>query len=195
MLCGIDWVTKNAGQIDVANMSLGDFGADDGNCGRTDQDPMHLAICNSVAAGITYTVSAGNDAEDARVEVPAAYREVLAVSAMGETDGFRGGHGPASCEGSRDDGLSVFSNFGSVVDIAAPGDCIVSTYVGNQLWRLSGTSMAAPHAAGAAALWRAGHPNATPAQVRAAILGAREPWSLYDDPDGFDEGVLDVSTF
>jgi subtilisin len=195
VLCGVDWVTKNAGQIDVANMSLGGFGADDGNCGRTDQDALHLAICNSVAAGITYTVAAGNDAEDGRVHVPAAYREVLTVSSMGETDGLTGGHGSASCEGSRDDGLSVFSNFGPAVDVAAPGDCIVSTYTGNQLWRMSGTSMAAPHVAGAAALWRAGHPNATPAQVRAAILGAREPWSLYDDPDGLDEGVLDVSTF
>jgi subtilisin len=195
MVCGIDWATKNADSIDVANLSLGDFGADDGNCGRTDQDPMHYAICNSVAAGITYAVSAGNDSADARSQVPAAYQEVLAVSSMGDTDGLKGGHGPASCEGTPDDGLSVFSNFGAVVDIAAPGDCVVSTYPGNQLWRLSGTSMAAPHVAGAAALWRSGHPNATPAQVRAAILGARERWSLYGDPDGTDEGVLDVAGF
>ena len=63
VLCGVDWVAKNADQIDVANMSLGDIGADDGKCGRTDQDPLHLAICNSVAAGVTDSVSAGNDAE------------------------------------------------------------------------------------------------------------------------------------
>jgi subtilisin len=55
--------------------------------------------------------------------------------------------------------------------------------------------MAAPHIAGAAALWRAGHPRATPAQVRTAILGARQPWSLLGDPDGIDEGVLNVATF
>jgi subtilisin family serine protease len=195
VVCGIDWATKNADRIDVANMSLGDLGADDGNCGKTDQDPMHLAICNSVAAGITYVVSAGNEAHDAGIQVPASYAEVMTVSSMGDTDGLRGGLGPASCEGSRDDGLSVFSNFGPAVDVAAPGDCVVSTFPGNQLWRMSGTSMAAPHVAGAAALWRVVHPDATPAQVRAAILGAREHWSLFDDPDGVEEGVLDVSGF
>jgi subtilisin family serine protease len=195
IVCGIDWATKNAGKIDVANVSLGDFGGDDGACGTTDEDPMHYAICNSVAAGITYSVSAGNDSADAGSQVPASYPEVLAVSSMGDTDGLKGGQGPASCEGTPDDGLSVFSNFGAVVDIAAPGDCVVSTYPGNQLWRMSGTSMAAPHVAGAAALWRVGHPNATPAQVRAAVRGAREHWSMPGDPDGIDEGVLDVATF
>src|SRR3954454_7293147 len=162
-------------------MSLGDFGGDDGNCGRTDEDPMHLAICNSVAAGITYVAAAGNDTEDSGTSVPAAYSEVLDVSAMTDTDGLKGGRGPAGCWNTPDDGLSFFSDFGSVVDIAAPGDCIVSTFPGNQLRVMSGTSMATPHVAGAAALWRAGNPNATPAQVRAAILGARERWPLFND--------------
>ena len=61
VICGIDYVTANAAKIEVANMSLGGAGTDDGNCGNTNNDAMHQAICASVAAGVTFVVAAGND--------------------------------------------------------------------------------------------------------------------------------------
>ncbi|MGH3336543.1 MAG: S8 family serine peptidase, partial [Nocardioides sp.] len=73
VICGIDYVTSHASEIEVANMSLGGAGTDDGNCGNTNQDAMHKAICRSVSAGITYAVAAGNDSEDAANSTPAAY--------------------------------------------------------------------------------------------------------------------------
>lgn len=68
VVCGIDWVTKNAAKlaIKVANMSLGGGGSDDGNCGNTNNDAMHKAICSSVAAGVTYVVAAGTAARTSR---------------------------------------------------------------------------------------------------------------------------------
>ncbi|HZA90455.1 MAG TPA: S8 family serine peptidase, partial [Solirubrobacterales bacterium] len=71
VICGIDYVTANAGQIDVANMSLGGGGSDDGNCGNTDGDAMHQAICDSVVAGVTYAVAAGNDHQNSSGFTPA----------------------------------------------------------------------------------------------------------------------------
>ena len=81
ILCGIDWVTANSGLlgIKVVNMSLAGSGTNDGNCGRTNGDAVHLAICNSVAAGVTYTVSAGNNSADAADFAPANFDEVIAV--------------------------------------------------------------------------------------------------------------------
>ena len=63
VICGIDWVTANASRLNikVANMSLGGGGSDDGNCGNSNADALHKAICRSVAAGVTYVVAAGND--------------------------------------------------------------------------------------------------------------------------------------
>ena len=72
--------------ISVANMSLGAKGQDDGNCGKTKKDAVHLAICNSVAAGVVYVVSAMNSATDFQDTVPAAYDEVLTATAMTDTD-------------------------------------------------------------------------------------------------------------
>ena len=100
VICGIEWVTATrldadpSNDIEVANMSLGGPGLDDGNCGRTKHDPIHLAICNSIAAGVTYVVAAGNDASDLAGTVPAAYDEVLTVSAMQDLDGAPGGLTP-----------------------------------------------------------------------------------------------------
>jgi hypothetical protein len=87
LLCGIEWVTSTRtdnnprNDIDVANLSLGGVGTDDGDCGRTDGDILHQAVCKSVAEGVTYVVAAGNNHEDASTLVPAAYGEVITVSA------------------------------------------------------------------------------------------------------------------
>ena len=130
VICGVDWVTAHADVIDVANMSLIDNGFDDGNCGRTNGDPLHLAICRSVAAGVTYAVAAGNASSDASVFVPAAYPEVITVSAIADFDGKPGGLAPQfpGCLTETDDTFAFFSNFGPAVDLAAPGVCILSTW-------------------------------------------------------------------
>src|SRR3954447_23141610 len=100
-LCGINWVTANAAAlgIGVANMSITGSGADDGNCGNTKGDSEHKAICSSVAAGVSYVVSAGNAKTDFARSVPAAYPEVLTVTAMSDTDGLPGAVGGGARRG------------------------------------------------------------------------------------------------
>ncbi len=210
LLCGIEWVTSTRtdddpkNDIDVANLSLGGVGTDDGNCGKSDNDILHQAVCKSVAAGVTYIVAAGNEHEDASHLIPAAYDEVITVSALADSDGRSGGEGGSpSCRADEDDTLANFSNYGSVVDITAPGLCIFSTVPkdaeisdGSGYGTLTGTSFAAPHVAGAAALWISKHPRATPAEVRSALLAAgNDRWNSDDDPDGHKEPLVDVSSF
>jgi len=196
IVCGIDYVTSKAGQIDVANMSLTGGGSDDGNCGNTNNDTEHRAICASVAAGITYVVAAGNNASNAANSIPAAYDEVMTVSALADFNGLPGGGAAATCSSDQDDTFASFSNFGPDVDIIAPGVCIYSTTSGSSYATMSGTSMASPHVAGAAALYRAVNPTASPAQVRQALLSAGNTgWTNSDDPDGIKEPLLNVATF
>lgn len=210
LLCGIEWVTStrydndSKNDIDVANLSLGGVGTDDGNCGKSDNDVLHQAICKSVEAGVTYVVAAGNDHEDASTLIPAAYSEVITVSAVADADGRSGGAGGSpACRADEDDTLANFSNYGSVVDIAAPGVCIFSTMPkdaeigdGSGYGTLTGTSFAAPHVAGAAALWISKHPGASPAEVRNALIAAGSfDWDNKDDPDGYKEPLVDVSSF
>jgi subtilisin family serine protease len=210
LLCGIEWVTSTRtdsnprNDIDVANLSLGGVGTDDGHCGETDNDMLHQAVCKSVAAGVTYVVAAGNDHEDASRLVPAAYNEVITVSALADADGRAGGSGGSpSCRADEDDTLANFSNYGAAVDIIAPGVCIYSTMPvdGTTLGdsggygTLTGTSFAAPHVAGAAALWVSKHRHDSPAQVRNALIAAgNSDWNGKDDPDGVKEPALDVSS-
>jgi subtilisin len=136
VICGIDWVTRNAAslKIKVANMSLGGGGSDDGNCGNSNADALHKAICGSVGAGVTYAVAAGNSNVDFAGFVPAAYNEVLTVTAMADFNGLPGGGAAAICLSDVDDTSAYFSNFtlpGSSDEghtIAAPGVCINSTW-------------------------------------------------------------------
>jgi subtilisin len=197
VICGIDWVTANAGIVQVANMSLGEAGAataSDADCGNANNDPLHMAVCLSARAGVTYVVSAGNSYADASGAVPAAYDEVITVSALDDRDGTPGDSGappqPSFCSHGREDYLAEFSNFGAVIDISAPGVCILSTVRGGSYGESSGTSMAAPHVAGAAALYKGTNPTSTPAQVRAALIAAWEPGPILGDPDTFPEGVV-----
>ena len=196
VVCGIDYVTAHASEIEVANMSLGGVGSDDGNCGFTNGDIEHQAICASVAAGITYAVAAGNDAGNAAGHVPAAYDEVITVSALADFNGQPGGGAPATCRPDVDDTFADFSNFGADVDLIAPGVCILSTWKGGTYNTISGTSMATPHVTGAAALYKATHPTATPAQVKAALHAAgTSNWFTNTDPDSTHEPLLNVATF
>lgn len=143
VIAGIDWVTRNSLKIDVANLSLGCF---------CHSNALHKSIQKSISKGVSFVVAAGNTASDASNFEPSSYPEVIAVSAIADTDGKCGGLGPSSDSGV-DDSFASFSNFGSVIDIAAPGVNILSTYKGGTYAVLSGTSMASPHVAGAIAVY------------------------------------------
>ncbi|MEP7159058.1 MAG: S8 family serine peptidase, partial [Chloroflexota bacterium] len=197
IVCGIDWVTaqrdprtRSRPLIEVANMSIS-FGV-----GRNGQsqcgdgtDAIHQSICRSVGRGTVYVVAAGNDARNTRRNRPAAYDEVITVSAMADYDGRGGGRGKSSdsCpywSPERDDAFTDFSNYGAAVDLIAPGRCVLSTYMGKRYSWMSGTSMAAPHVAGAAAIYRAMYPRAKPSQVKLALIAAgRYDWRVATDPD------------
>lgn len=147
---GIDWVAQNASGPSVANMSLGG-----GASSATDQ-----AVENAVNSGVTFVVAAGNENRNACLGSPA--REETAITVGSTTSS---------------DGRSSFSNFGTCVDIFAPGSSITSAWhTSNSATNtISGTSMASPHVAGVAALYLDAFPNATPFQVAAALIEAAQP--------------------
>ena len=191
LLCGIDWVARNAAALGIttANMSISGTGSDDGQCGRANRDAQHVAVCNVVAAGVTFVASAGNSGRGFGTTIPAAYREVLTATAMNDADGLPGGRGTAfGCKTTeKDDRFSTSSNFAvtsadAAHVIAAPGTCIVSSKAGGGTATYTGTSQAAPHVAAAVATCRSVDgpcaglaPAAVIAKVRAlssAVTGA-----------------------
>jgi len=200
VICGIDFVTSkapaNGGPITVANMSLGGGGTSDNNCGNSNNDALHKAVCRARDAGVTIVVAAGNSGADAAGFVPAAYDDaVITVSALADSDGVEGGLGAGTSYGA-DDTFASFSNYGTVVDIGAPGVWIYSTWIKNGYKTISGTSMASPHVAGAAALYIATHPGASWSTVRDALVTSGEPLgSGHSDPGGkHPEPVLRADT-
>jgi subtilisin family serine protease len=147
VIAGIDWVTGNhaSGAPAVANMSLG------GGANST----LDQAVRNSIADGVTYAVAAGNSNTDACTTSPARTAEAITV---GATDSG--------------DNRASFSNFGTCLDIFAPGVSITSSWNTSDTATntISGTSMATPHVTGAAALYLAGNPSASPQTVRNALV-------------------------
>ncbi|HYM13958.1 MAG TPA: S8 family serine peptidase [Dehalococcoidia bacterium] len=207
LIAGIDWVTANAAAdgIRVANVSLTAAGTNTATCGvsgMTVVDPLHQAICNSVAAGVVYAVAAGNSGVDASNSVPAAYPEVVTVSAVADSDG-QGDHAGATTPFGADDTFASFSNFGSSVRLAAPGVDILSTVPtdGCQFCDPSGyaiesgTSSASPHVAGAVAEYVALHSGVSTtggpgvlAAAAQAVIAAAKPQASFcgfsGDPGG-----------
>lgn len=187
VICGIDYVTANAARygIKVANLSLGGGGTSDNNCGNTNGDALHQAICRSVAAGVTYVVAAGNSSANTSNSVPASYNDaVITVSALSDSDGKSGGLGFATSYGA-DDTFASFSNYGNAVDIGAPGVNIYSTWKGGSYNTISGTSMATPHVTGAAALYIASHASSTWTQIKDGLISLGESLNFgHSDPTG-----------
>jgi subtilisin family serine protease len=203
-VCGLDWIAAQRDPASPArplfesvNMSVAKSGRDDVNCGLTNKDVLHQAICRLVSSGVTVVAAAANDSSSASTRVPAAYNEVITVSALADTDGKPGGLGGNRCYSwgtyDVDDTFASFSNYGSDVDLIAPGKCIWSTVPSGYRYS-SGTSMAAPHVAGAVALLKSSRPGLTPAEVREALqyLGTLN-WRTSTDPDRYHERLLDVT--
>jgi subtilisin len=177
VLCGIDFVDSRSpahgGPIRVANMSIGAEGTDDGSCGSVDDDAIHDAICRTAADGVLFVAAAGNANANLANQIPAAYDEVLTVTAVADFDGKSGGFGPPTCRSDVDDTVADFSNFTVVGGgdephtIAGPGVCIKSAWKDGGYRKISGTSMATPHVTGMAALCIAsgGCEGLTPGQI------------------------------
>jgi aqualysin 1 len=150
VIAGVDWVTANHAANSVANMSLG-AGA---------SSALDNAVANSIASGITYGIAAGNGnrggvAQDACTTSPARVPSAITVGATDKTDT-----------------KAKWSNYGTCLDIFAPGVSITSSWYTSTtaINTISGTSMATPHVVGVAALYVGGHPGSSPAQVRDAIV-------------------------
>jgi subtilisin family serine protease len=186
---GIEYAIKHADEIDVLNISIE----------NPNSPALNSIIDEAVKAGITVVVAAGNYGKDASLTSPANDPNVLTVSAIADSDGVCGAVGPdlfvsGDNATSTDDSFAYFSNFGPVVKIAAPGVNVLSTYTGNGYAVDSGTSMAAPYVTGAAALYKAQQPNAMPAEVMKAVMGAGSTQGTVCDGSahGYFTGDLDT---
>ncbi len=162
VMAGVDWVTQHATLPAVANMSLG------GGFSAT----LNQAVTNSIAAGVVYSIAAGNSSADACTESPSSTPNAIVVGATAINDSW-----------------ASFSNFGTCVKIDAPGVNITSAWIGTNpnnattnTNTISGTSMATPHVTGASALYLQANPGSTPAQVRSALTSNATSGALSGVP-------------
>ncbi|BBC37717.1 Aqualysin-1 [Streptomyces graminofaciens] len=167
VIAGIDWVTNNHSGPSVANLSLG------GSASST----LDTAVRNSIASGVTYAVAAGNSSANASSYSPARVTEAITVGATTSTDA-----------------KASYSNYGSVLDIFAPGSSITAGWYTSDTATntISGTSMATPHVAGAAAVYLAGHTSATPAQVATALVNGSVSGKVTSPGSGSPNRLLQI---
>ncbi|GAA4914955.1 peptidase inhibitor I9 [Stackebrandtia albiflava] len=166
VIAGVEWVTANAQQPAVANMSLG------GGFSQAVND----AVAASIASGVTYALAAGNDyGSDACGGSPGSTPEALTVGSTNSSDA-----------------RSSFSNIGSCVDVFAPGEGITSAWLNGGESTISGTSMASPHVAGAAALHLGENPSATPAEVGTALVDNAVDGAVGNPGSGSPNKLLNI---
>ena len=188
-IAALDWVTSEItarGEAAVVNMSIGGGGSVTGSCtnnGFTGNDAYHEAICNARNAGAVVVVAAGNDSDNAANYTPAGYADtVITVSSAKEGDDWN------SFSNWGNQSASWTSNNSAPVAIAAPGGSILSLRVGGGTTTMSGTSMASPHVAGAAALYLASNPQPANGNAflntRAALLQSAESTNGFSNTSG-----------
>ncbi|MFD3993110.1 S8 family peptidase [Streptomyces sp. NPDC058548] len=169
VIAGIDWVTAHhtAGAPAVANLSLGGGAS----------TALDNAVKNSIADGVTYAVAAGNSGVNASSSSPARVPAAITVGATSNTDA-----------------KASWSNYGSVLDLFAPGVSITAGWNTSDTATstISGTSMATPHVAGAAAIYLAGHPSATPAQVSTALVNGATTGKVTSPGSGSPNRLLKI---
>jgi hypothetical protein len=186
---GIEYAIDHSDEIDVLNVSI--------------ENPyssvLNSSISRAAEKGLIIVVGAGNDAMDASNMSPAGSPDVISVSGLADSDGKCGGLGPVTTYG-KDDTFANFSNFGKVIDIASPAVDILTTFNNSDYALDSGTSFAAPHVSGAAALIKSGDKNITADEVKDRLINiTSSPISQCDemargyflnDPDTFNEHLL-----
>jgi subtilisin family serine protease len=171
IIAGVDWVTSNRILPAVANMSLS----------GSAHAPLDTAVSNSIASGVTYCILAGNGTNNNGVPTnasnlsPSRVPQAVTVSATDISDNRAG-----------------FANFGSVVDVFAPGVSITSAWIGSDtaINTISGTSMATPHASGVAAQYLERRPSDPPASVARAIIGSATTGKVINPGTGSPDRLL-----
>ncbi|MET7711458.1 S8 family peptidase [Streptomyces sp. NPDC005407] len=170
VIAGVDWVTANAKKPAVANMSLG------GSANTS----LDNAVKKSIASGVSYAIAAGNGIliglpANACNYSPARVPEAITVGATDSSDR-----------------RASFSNYGTCLDLFAPGVNITSAWKDNDTATntISGTSMATPHTVGVAALYLSTHATATPAQVRDALVNNATSGKVQDPRTGSPNKLL-----